>query len=63
MMARILSERLGESANFSLSVTYEAPPEPENTLPTPQECLAQVAEIIEARKITFDPGSTACRAE
>ena len=63
MMARVLSERLGESANFSLSVTYEAPPEPENTLPTPQECLAQVAEIIEARKITFDPGSTAISAE
>ncbi len=54
---RLLIEKLGETAEFSVEVTYEEQLDPVAGLPTPEECIANIIEVTEARKILFDPGS------
>lgn len=56
-IARIFSDQLGEGADFSIEVTYEAPPEPVAAAPTAQDCIDRITAITADRKITFDPGS------
>ncbi|MGB0440420.1 MAG: OmpA family protein, partial [Paracoccaceae bacterium] len=51
-------ERLGEGALFDISIRTEEPPETLiNSTPAPEECVAQLSDIIGKRKITFEPGS------
>ncbi|PRY23827.1 OOP family OmpA-OmpF porin [Aliiruegeria haliotis] len=57
-IARILSEKLGEAQNYSIDVTYDEALDPVAALPTPDECVDQINEILAASKITFAPGST-----
>ena len=56
-IARILGDQLGASANITINVTYHEVEEPEETLPTPEECVDAINAILAARKITFAPGS------
>ncbi|MES0864553.1 OmpA family protein [Ruegeria sp. SCPT10] len=56
-IARLLSEKLGDAQEFSLSITYVEPPEPEDALPDPEQCEEQIAQIQSASKIAFEPGS------
>jgi OOP family OmpA-OmpF porin len=56
-IARILAAKLGEGAQFEISVSYEEALDPVLGLPTPEECVADVNTILSARKITFAPGS------
>ncbi|WP_171211713.1 OmpA family protein [Ruegeria sp. HKCCA5426] len=56
-IAGLLSEKLGDAQDYTLSITYQAPPEPEDTLPDPEMCEEQIAEIQAATKIAFEPGS------
>ncbi|MFT7145771.1 MAG: OOP family OmpA-OmpF porin [Yoonia sp.] len=56
-IARLLIEKLGQSADFEIDVTYVKALDPIAGIPTPQECIAQVKAATEGRKITFDPGS------
>ncbi len=56
-IARILSDKLGEAQDFTLSITYQPPPEPEDTLPDPETCEARIAEVQDSKKIAFEPGS------
>ncbi len=56
-IARILSEKLGDSQNYKLDVTYDKALDPIAALPTPDECVGQVNAILASTKITFEPGS------
>ncbi|MBV1903621.1 MAG: OmpA family protein [Marinosulfonomonas sp.] len=56
-IARILSEKLGETANFQIAVVYEEKLDPLANIPTPQECVAQINQVLSIRQITFAPSS------
>ncbi len=55
--ARILSAQLGQAENFAIEVTYRAELDPVAGLPTPEECVNAINAILNARKLTFEPGS------
>ena len=57
VIARLLIEKLGQTADFEIDVTYVKALDPIAGIPTPQECIAQITAATEGRKITFDPGS------
>ncbi|MGB1207762.1 MAG: OmpA family protein, partial [Paracoccaceae bacterium] len=58
VVSALLTERLGEGALFDISIRTEEPPETlMNSTPAPEECVAQLSDIIGKRKITFEPGS------
>ncbi len=62
-IAGLLSEKLGDAQDFTLSITYQKPPEPEDVLPDPEQCEAEIAEIQTRSKIAFEPGSATIAAE
>lgn len=57
-ISRLLSERLGEGADYGLDISYDPALDPVTALPTPEECVARINTALEERKITFAPGST-----
>ncbi len=57
-MARILSHRLEDGADFNLDVTYSEALDPLAALPTPEECIQLINKAGNTRKITFAPSST-----
>lgn len=56
-ISSLLVTKLGQNADFEIDVTYEESLDPTAGLPSPQECLEQIASVTGTRKITFDPGS------
>ncbi|WP_299624995.1 OmpA family protein [uncultured Tateyamaria sp.] len=56
-IASLLATKLGEAEEFDIRVRYEEKLDPIAALPTPDECEAEIAEIIGTSKITFEPGS------
>ena len=62
-ITRLLVQELGDGAVFEVDVTYVEQLDPIASRPTPDECLAQIANVTESRKITFEPGSTAISGE
>jgi OOP family OmpA-OmpF porin len=56
-ITRLLLEKLGDSKDLSIEVTYKKKLDPVLGLPTEDECEVQVTEIQSGRKITFEPGS------
>lgn len=56
-ITRLLIDKLGQSEEFEVSVTYVEELDPIAALPTEEECLAGIMTVTEARKITFDPSS------
>ena len=61
-IARLLSDKLGEAEDFTLDITYQAPPEPVDTTPDPEECERRLSEAQQDGKITFEPGSATIAA-
>lgn len=57
-MARILSDKLGGAAAYELKITYSEALDPLASIPTPEECIEQLNEAGNQRKITFAPSST-----
>ncbi|MGI3163474.1 OmpA family protein [Pseudooceanicola sp. 200-1SW] len=58
-IARLLGEKLGASGNFDINVTYQEKLDPVASIPTPEECLADLQAIQTGdQKINFEPGST-----
>lgn len=55
--ASLLADRLGGAGTFSLDITYHAPPEPVDPTPEPDQCEAELANVQDAAKIAFEPGS------
>lgn len=56
-IAGLLSEKLGEAEEFDIDVVYREKLDPLLAIPTPEQCEAQIVEIIGVRKISFEPGS------
>ncbi|MEM6660291.1 MAG: OmpA family protein, partial [Pseudomonadota bacterium] len=59
----LLSEKLGEAQDFTLSVSYQPPPEPADALPDPEICEQRIAELQALNKIAFEPGSATITTE
>lgn len=57
MIAQFLSDKLGETEHYAIDVTYRKALDPVASLPTPDECEAEIANILTERKINFEPGS------
>jgi len=56
-IAGLLSEKLGDAQEFTLSIAYQEPPEPADKLPDPEVCEDRIAEVQASTKIAFEPGS------
>ncbi|WP_170412571.1 OmpA family protein [Ruegeria arenilitoris] len=56
-IAGLLSEKLGDAQEFTLSITHQEPPEPADKLPDPEVCEERIAEVQAGTKIAFEPGS------
>jgi OOP family OmpA-OmpF porin len=56
-IARLMVEKLGDGGQFEVHVNYVEALDPVASLPTPDECEAQIATIISNNKINFEPGS------
>jgi OOP family OmpA-OmpF porin len=57
LISGFLADKLGEAAQFDIDVTYDEKLDPVASLPTPEECAAEIAAIQTDRKISFEPGS------
>ncbi len=62
-IAQLLSTQLGDGQAYSIDVTYREELDPLANIPTPDICLARIIEITDARKLTFEPGSTTLDAD
>ncbi|MEY8882979.1 OmpA family protein [Donghicola sp. XS_ASV15] len=62
-IARILSEKLGDGADFSIDVKYDEMLDPLANIPTPEECVVSIQRLNAANKITFEPGSATISAD
>lgn len=57
-ITRMLIEKIGEDASFTVDVEYDETLDPIAAMPTPQECVSKIQAFNAASKITFDPGSS-----
>jgi OOP family OmpA-OmpF porin len=62
-ITRFLAQQLGARSAYEVDVTYVEDLDPVASLPTPEECVAQIQAIQEDNKITFDPGSVQINQE
>ncbi len=56
-ITQILSGKLGQGQTFRVNVRYDEALDPLASLPTPEECAADVNAVIAQTKITFTPAS------
>lgn len=56
-ISRLLLSKLGDAERFEIDVTYQEELDPVASIPTPEECEAEIQEILAERKINFEPGS------
>ncbi|MBR9844503.1 MAG: OmpA family protein [Rhodobacteraceae bacterium] len=56
-ISRLLADKLDKTDHFSIDVAYLEELDPIAQLPTPEECVAKVKAVLDAQKITFEPGS------
>jgi OmpA-OmpF porin, OOP family len=56
-ITQILSGQLGPGQTFRVDVKYDEALDPVASLPTPEECAADVNAVISRTKITFTPAS------
>ncbi len=62
-VSRILSDKLGQGADFRVNVRYDESLDPASLIPTPERCEAWIGEILAERQITFAPGSARIDSE
>lgn len=62
-ITRLLIDKLGQTSSFEIDMTYVKLLDPIASLPTPEECIAQIDAITNARKILFDPSSATITAD
>lgn len=56
-ISQILSDKLGQGKTFKVDVTYDKELDPLAALPTPEECVQDVGDVLARKKIAFTPGS------
>ncbi|MEL7344656.1 MAG: OmpA family protein [Pseudomonadota bacterium] len=61
--AQILSEKLGEGQDYDLDIRYVEALDPFAALPTPEECIVLLNDILAEKKITFAPSSSEIEQE
>ena len=61
-IAQILSEKLGETEQYSINVKYKEALDPVASVPTAKECQTMLTQTQVGRKIGFEPGSDAIDA-
>ncbi|MGR3744877.1 MAG: OmpA family protein [Pseudooceanicola nanhaiensis] len=59
----LLSDKLGEAEDFSVEVVYQEKLDPQANVPEPEQCIAELKQIQEVKKINFEPGSATIDAE
>ncbi|MCX7888868.1 MAG: OmpA family protein [Rhodobacteraceae bacterium] len=62
-VTRILTDKLGGTGRFAISVSYDEALDPLASLPTPEECVNALNAILAERKIAFEPGSATIAPE
>ena len=62
-VARLLSERLGTGAEYTIDVVYDEELDPTSDIPTPEDCVARLNAVLSARQISFEPGSATVDSE
>lgn len=62
-VARILAEKLGNTAKLDLDVRYDEALDPEAGRPTAEQCVADINAILAESKINFEPGSAQITAD
>ena len=63
IITNLLIDKLGQTAEAELDIAYVKELDPAAGLPTPDECIANIASVTEGRKIVFDPGSATLTQE
>ncbi len=56
-IATLLAGKLGEGQDYDVAVVYQEKLDPVLGLPTPEECEAQIGNVVSEGKINFEPGS------
>lgn len=56
-LSRVLADKLGQGAVFSLNIRYDERFDPIAMQPTPARCERWIDETLTEQQITFDPGS------
>lgn len=56
-IASLLAGKLGDGATFDIDVTYQEKLDPVLGLPTPDECEAEIGNVLKVGKINFEPSS------
>jgi OOP family OmpA-OmpF porin len=56
-LTRQLTEELGPGTDFQLDIRYDEELDPVASLPTPEECVADIEAVQADAKIVFEPGS------
>jgi OOP family OmpA-OmpF porin len=59
IISRILADKLDGEGTFNIEVSYKEELDPIASIPSPEECVAQIDKILAQTKITFEPGSSA----
>ncbi|HHB81570.1 MAG TPA: BON domain-containing protein, partial [Aliiroseovarius sp.] len=62
-ISRLMGEKLGDSQDFRVSITYHEALDPVASKPDPQDCVDRLNLILQEQKITFAPGSSDIVAE
>jgi OOP family OmpA-OmpF porin len=62
-VTQVFAEKLASTENVRLAVSYDESLDPVAQLPTPEECVSGIAEILKEQQIIFDPGSTSIAEE
>ncbi len=62
-VTQVLVQGLGAGATFDADVRYDEALDPVANAPTPDNCEARIHDILQATKITFDPGSIEINAQ
>ncbi len=57
-ITQLLGERLGDASHFRIAITYREALNQAAQLPTPDECVAAINDILAQKQIVFAPSST-----
>jgi OOP family OmpA-OmpF porin len=56
-ISSLLAGKLGDGAAFDINVAYQEKLDPVLGLPTPDQCEAEIGEVLKVGKINFEPSS------
>jgi len=62
-VTQILSDKLGETSRYEIFVNYDETLNKKANLPTPQECVDRINDILKKKQISFAPSSTKIEGE